>query len=51
MSWEHGTENLAQLMSDIFVMDKIRKLCLLALSDLDVIQEKSHPLSLNSHLT
>ncbi|KAJ6898274.1 hypothetical protein NC652_024939 [Populus alba x Populus x berolinensis] len=43
--------HLAQLMSDSFVMDKFKKLSLLALSDLDVTEKKSHPLSLNSLLT
>ncbi|KAH8498800.1 hypothetical protein H0E87_017646 [Populus deltoides] len=43
--------HLAQLMGDSSVMDKLKKLSLLALSDLDVTQEKSPPPSLNSLLT
>lgn len=43
--------HLAQLMGDSSVMDKLKKLSLLALSDPDVTQEKSPPPSLNSLLT
>jgi ribosomal biogenesis protein LAS1 len=43
--------HLAQLMGDSSVMDKLKKLSLLALSDPEVTQEKSPPLSLNSFLT
>ncbi|XP_011036402.1 PREDICTED: uncharacterized protein LOC105133938 [Populus euphratica] len=43
--------HLARLMGDSSVIDKLKKLSLLALSDPDVTQEKSPPLSLNSFLT
>ncbi|KAF9675642.1 hypothetical protein SADUNF_Sadunf09G0053400 [Salix dunnii] len=43
--------HLAQMMGDRSMMDKLKKLSLLALSDPDVTREKSPPPSLNSLLT
>ena len=43
--------HLAHMMGDSSVMDKLKKLGLLALSDPDVTREKSPPPSLNSLLT